>query len=155
MSTREVEVCLDAPDGRALPVGRLSCIVAVERASRRRSATTSVGWSAPAHLRSTRLRSESSSGRRWPASTAIEDARDRTADIELLVSVADYFRVRDPREALRPILEATDRWREVATRLGVGGEVLRLEPAFEHPQREAARAIVGGRPPGTPQRKQP
>ncbi len=75
-------------------------------------------------------------------STAITTASDRTADIEQVVDVAGLFRVRDPRAMLRPIVAATDRWRDVATRLGVADEIDRQRPAFEHRQREVARRIV-------------
>ena len=86
-------------------------------------------------------------------STAVETSADRSADIEQLVGVAEYFRVRDPRAALQPILEATDRWRDIATRLGVAPELDRLAPAFEHPQREAARRIVDGSTTGSAGRR--
>ncbi|MFP5452125.1 MAG: type II toxin-antitoxin system HipA family toxin [Thermoleophilia bacterium] len=75
--------------------------------------------------------------------TAIDDPRDRTADIDRLVSWAPYFRVTDPRAELAAQLAATDDWQARAARHGVAGEVDRLRPAFEHAQRARARQIAG------------
>ncbi len=77
-------------------------------------------------------------------STAIESPRDRSADIALLVNWADHFRVGDPADELRRLLDATETWRERAERYGVASEVARLAPAFEHEQRELARQLAGG-----------
>lgn len=76
--------------------------------------------------------------------TAIHDPSDPRADIGLLVARAPWFRVDDPAADLRPILDATAVWSERAARAGVGREVDRLRPAFEHPQREQAEQIARG-----------
>lgn len=76
-------------------------------------------------------------------STTIDGTGGRRADITLLVEQAALYRVHDPAAELRRILEATGTWRRRAERLGVGAEVQRLAPAFEHPERVAARRIAG------------
>ncbi len=76
--------------------------------------------------------------------TAIETPGDRQARIEHLVDVAPAFRVADPGSVLRTILDATASWRERADQAGVGDEIPRLAPAFEHEQREAAESIAAG-----------
>lgn len=75
-------------------------------------------------------------------STAIEDARDRRADIAALVKVAPYFRVADVGGELRRLLDATAGWRACADRHGAGAEAARLAPAFEHLERDAAERLA-------------
>lgn len=79
--------------------------------------------------------------------TAINEA-DTTASIETLLSVAPLFRL-DEAEAidvLGQVLDATSRWSDVAAdhhiaKAGIEG----MAPAFEHEQKEAARASTGRR----------
>ena len=77
-------------------------------------------------------------------STAI-DEYDTSARIETLMSVAGMFRLTesDARSMLGSVLEATERWRQVAAGLGLtAGEIGAMEPAFEHPETRAARALT-------------
>jgi serine/threonine-protein kinase HipA len=63
------------------------------------------------------------------------DGRSNAASIDLLLGVAEFFRL-DDKEAtavLAEVSEATSRWQEVARRLGLDrSEVSRMRPAFEH-----------------------
>lgn len=77
-------------------------------------------------------------------STAI-DVDDTTASIEALMLVASYFRLSAATagSVLGSVLEATDRWREIARGYNISeGELQRMESAFEHPQREEARKVA-------------
>lgn len=78
-------------------------------------------------------------------STGVRDPGDALADIRALVDLAAHFRVPNPAEQLRRILDATGTWRARAQRLGVRDETARLAPAFEHPQRDAAVRLTTGR----------
>jgi serine/threonine-protein kinase HipA len=82
-------------------------------------------------------------------STAI-DFDDTRASVETLLSVADYFRL-DAGQALNVLAEVTQavaNWRRVAQTYGLTqrdqGD---MEPAFEHPESEKARALTMRRPP--------
>ena len=77
-------------------------------------------------------------------STAIEDARDRSASVDLLISAAPSFRITDVGAELRRLLAGTSRWRDLAERYGVAREIPRLEPAFEHARRGDAIRAAGG-----------
>jgi serine/threonine-protein kinase HipA len=71
---------------------------------------------------------------------------DTTASLEALMRVRDYFRLdeREARAVLGEVYEATARWREVANTVGIDrAGVSEMELAFEHPQRELAREILG------------
>ncbi len=67
-------------------------------------------------------------------STSI-DGRSNAASIELLLSVAEFFRFDDTEaaEVLAEVSEATSRWQDVARRLGLDrSSVSRMRPAFKH-----------------------
>ncbi len=77
-------------------------------------------------------------------STAI-DVDDTTASIGTLMLVAPYFRLSAATagSVLASVLEATDRWREIARGYGISeGELQRMESAFEHAQRDEARKVA-------------
>lgn len=82
-------------------------------------------------------------------STSI-DGRSNAASIELLLAVADLFRL-DQGHALAvlaEVSEATSRWPEAARRLGLDRAAIEeMRPAFEHEEGELARshlAAAGG-----------
>lgn len=78
-------------------------------------------------------------------STSIEFG-DRRADIDLLMGVANYFRLSgdSARSELRTVIGAVDQWRDVARRTGLtSSEVERMAPAFERDQAIVARRLVG------------
>lgn len=77
-------------------------------------------------------------------STAIDES-DTRASVELLMSVADYFRLdRDGAVAvLREVVGVTSRWRDVASHNGLNpAEVDMMVPAFEHTEAQEARGLV-------------
>jgi serine/threonine-protein kinase HipA len=66
-------------------------------------------------------------------STSI-DGRSNAASIELLLGVAEFFRLdnREAAAALAEVTEATGRWQEVARRLGLDrSSIAEMRPAFE------------------------
>ena len=77
--------------------------------------------------------------------TAIDET-ETEASINLLLKVADYFRL-DHDQALVVLGEvaaAVTSWREVAGRHGLGGrEITAMESAFEHPECVRARELTG------------
>lgn len=78
--------------------------------------------------------------------TAIDET-DTTASVERLMSVAPLFRLDEPErvDVLREVIVATGRWREAAAERNIPeGEIEQMTPAFEHSEREAARAVTGG-----------
>lgn len=79
------------------------------------------------------------------SSTSI-DGGSAAADIELLLEVAEIFRL-DEREAgaiLSEVASATRRWREVARRFGLPRAAIdQMRPAFEHESATFARGLAG------------
>ena len=76
--------------------------------------------------------------------TAI-DGYDTAASVELLISVAEFFRLKefDAAHVLGDVLASTDRWRETARHHGLTRiEVEEMAPAFEHPQVDIARTFA-------------
>ena len=76
--------------------------------------------------------------------TAIDEA-DTKASIRTLMSVAPYFRLDEEGslEVLRQVLDATSRWKEVATQRNIAKpEFERMSLAFEHEETEAARVLI-------------
>jgi serine/threonine-protein kinase HipA len=76
--------------------------------------------------------------------TAI-DARSNEASLDLLLEVAELFRLKekDAGQIAREVSDATSRWREVARRAGLDrAAVAQLKPAFEHKSAEDARALA-------------
>lgn len=74
-------------------------------------------------------------------STAIDEG-STNASIETAIEVAELFGVgeQEAREIVGEVATATDSWRDVAQDSGLGQvEIERMEPAFEHEQRELAR----------------
>jgi serine/threonine-protein kinase HipA len=70
------------------------------------------------------------------------DYDDPSARVELLFDVADAFGLRptDAATVVGEVEEAVAGWRRCATRAGIGAsEIELMAPAFEHPEREAAR----------------
>jgi serine/threonine-protein kinase HipA len=70
------------------------------------------------------------------------DGRSNAASIELLLGVADFFRLdqTEARSVLAEVGEATGRWQSVALRLGIGrSSIGEMRPAFEHESAEAVR----------------
>ena len=71
------------------------------------------------------------------------DGRSNAASVELLLGVAEFFRL-DEEEAkviLAEVSEATSRWQEVARRLGLGrASINEMRNAFEHESAEFARS---------------
>jgi serine/threonine-protein kinase HipA len=66
-------------------------------------------------------------------STSI-DGRSNAASIDLLLGVAEFFRLdhREAASALAEVTEATSRWQEVARRLGLDrSSIAEMRPAFE------------------------
>lgn len=75
------------------------------------------------------------------------DGYETAASIEVLMSVAGFFRLteEDATMTLGEVLGATLRWREVAaTHELPAAEISEMATAFEHTETEAARALVGG-----------
>ena len=75
--------------------------------------------------------------------TAIDEA-DTTASIETALEIADLFGIdtREQAEIVGEVTTATDRWRETAQAVGIRkAQIERMEPAFEHEQREIARGV--------------
>ena len=67
------------------------------------------------------------------------------ASVEALMSATAYFRIKRERatEILRGVDEAVSGWRRAARSLGMTkGDLDAFEPAFEHPEREAARRAI-------------
>jgi serine/threonine-protein kinase HipA len=70
------------------------------------------------------------------------DGRSNAASIELLLSVADFFRLEgeEPRTVLAEVSEATSRWQAVAKRYGLDRAAINgMGYAFEHDVAEALR----------------
>jgi serine/threonine-protein kinase HipA len=81
-------------------------------------------------------------------STAI-DYRDTRASVDVLMSVAPYFRLAasDALEVLAEVTRAVRRWRTVAKSHGLLQQDLdAMEPAFDHAEGERARALTRNRP---------
>jgi len=77
-------------------------------------------------------------------STAI-DEHSTVASIETTLEVAGSFGLteKDARQIVTDITAGTDSWREVAQSSGLRkAEIERMEPAFEHQQRDLARGVV-------------
>ncbi len=77
-------------------------------------------------------------------STAI-DYDSTAARLDTLLDVTELFRLTpdDIRTVLREVVDAVDRWRSTAQKLGLGGSAIeQMAPAFEHQQAEMARAIA-------------
>ena len=102
--------------------------------------TSSAGWSlSPAFD----LNPDPRPGERH-LNTAI-DFDDTAARLDLLLEVAPEFRLSGAEAVVvvGEVLEATSRWRDVATSLGLpDAELTLMAPAFEHEQSEAARALA-------------
>lgn len=78
-------------------------------------------------------------------STAI-DLTDPTASIDTLMAVAESFRLgrEEAERVLRHVVIACSQWRVVATRHGLSKrEQEDMSPAFEHPQTDRARSLIG------------
>jgi len=78
--------------------------------------------------------------------TTAVDYDDRSASIELLMEVAEHFRLSsdEARAVLGEVLSGTRQWRAQARALGFGAAAIELmEPAFEHEQAAAATELVG------------
>ncbi len=78
-------------------------------------------------------------------STAI-DGYDTAASIQTLMTVAGLFRLTEAAAAdvLGEVLAATARWREEAARQGLPeSEIAEMSWAFEHPEGDAARSLLG------------
>jgi serine/threonine-protein kinase HipA len=76
--------------------------------------------------------------------TAI-DGSNTEASLATALEVAGLFRISaaQARAVIAEVLAATERWRDVARGMGLGGQQLeRLEPAFEHEQSAIARELV-------------
>jgi hypothetical protein len=76
--------------------------------------------------------------------TAI-DGGNTEASLATALEVAGLFRISaaQARAVVAEVLAATERWRDVARGMGLGGQQLeRLEPAFEHEQSAVARELV-------------
>jgi serine/threonine-protein kinase HipA len=79
--------------------------------------------------------------------TAI-DEHDTRPSIATALGVAELFRVSEAqaRTIVAEVSVATERWRDVARETGLGTQqITRLEPAFEHEQSAAARALSAAR----------
>lgn len=73
------------------------------------------------------------------------DGRSNAASIELLLGVAELFRMDEQQAAavLAEVSDATSRWQEVARRLGLDrASINEMRPAFEHESAELARGLV-------------
>jgi serine/threonine-protein kinase HipA len=101
---------------------------------------TSAGWSlSPAFD----LNPNPEPGRKL-LSTAI-DARSNEANLEMLLEVAEIFRLNpgSSRKVLAEVSAATSRWREVARQAGQSQAALgQMEGAFEHRWAEVAREVA-------------
>lgn len=77
-------------------------------------------------------------------STGIDDPEDRRASLELVLAVAEYFRI-DEDQAVSIVTEvehACARWREAAYARGISAAgVERMESAFEHEESALARTL--------------
>jgi serine/threonine-protein kinase HipA len=76
--------------------------------------------------------------------TALDES-STAASLETALLVAELFGVTEQggQEIVGEVAEATNNWREVAQSAGLGkAEIDRMEPAFEHAQRELAREIA-------------
>jgi serine/threonine-protein kinase HipA len=74
---------------------------------------------------------------------------DPIASIEILVAVAEYFRLDEAkcRPILSEVLAATSAWRQQARRVGLGAQAIEdMEPAFEHEQRRLAAEFTNAGP---------
>jgi serine/threonine-protein kinase HipA len=81
-------------------------------------------------------------------STAI-DFSDTHASIEILMSVAEYFRLNTTEAiaVLAQVTAAVARWRVVAASLGLQQrDIDAMQPAFEHAESKRARALIDRRP---------
>jgi serine/threonine-protein kinase HipA len=70
---------------------------------------------------------------------------DPIASVEVLVEVAEYFRLDEAKcqLILDQVLAATSAWRQQARRVGLGAQAIEdMELAFEHEQRQLAVAFV-------------
>jgi serine/threonine-protein kinase HipA len=84
---------------------------------------------------------------REPTTWISEDAGP-DASIDALLSAASYFRIDRPRtrQILSEVEHAVAGWRRVGRRLGLTAvELDQLTPAFEHPERAAARRAAAAR----------
>jgi len=89
------------------------------------------------------LNPDPSPGRKHLA-TAVDEA-DTTASIQTLMSVAPFFRLEEGESVhvLREVLDATSRWREVATQHNIAKlDIERMNLAFEHVETKAARDLT-------------
>jgi serine/threonine-protein kinase HipA len=71
------------------------------------------------------------------------DGRSNAASIELLLGVAELFRLnqKEAQGILVEVSEATSRWRDVARRLGLDrASINEMRPAFEHESADLARS---------------
>ena len=87
--------------------------------------------------------------------TPIDDESERT--IEMLVDVADFFRITEDqaRLILGNLNDATSQWRDVAAGLGLGkDEIAEMAPAFEHEQSNAVSALGLSSNPSEPPKPQ-
>jgi serine/threonine-protein kinase HipA len=76
--------------------------------------------------------------------TAI-DLYDTSANIELLLEVAPFFRLdhSQARTALDSVNHAVDSWRSVASGVGISAaEIEQMETAFEHEERTIAKGLA-------------
>ena len=80
-------------------------------------------------------------------STAV-DFNDFHASIDTLMGIAEYYRM-DAREAadvLAQVTSAVGHWRTTAISQGLPqAEIEKMEPAFEHAERDRAESIVRNR----------
>jgi serine/threonine-protein kinase HipA len=72
------------------------------------------------------------------------DVDDYSASVGLLMTTASYYGLSDAQalEVLREVRAATNRWQEVALEVGLGDEIERMEPAFEHEASAEARELL-------------
>ena len=83
-------------------------------------------------------------GERKHLATAI-DERNTNASLGAALQVAELFGLDEQgaQQVIGEVLEATDDWREAAGAAGLGkGEIERMEPAFEHKEREFAGEVA-------------
>ncbi len=69
---------------------------------------------------------------------------DGTCDIDLVLSVAEFFSLAAPeaKAIVKEVGTATAKWRDIATALGARkGEIQRMESAFEHTDLKKAVAL--------------
>ena len=69
---------------------------------------------------------------------------DATCDLDLVLSVAEYFNMKMPeaKSIIREVAAATEGWRAVAREFGASnGEIERMMSAFEHNAASEARAL--------------